>query len=160
MSDHVQRVVSAIEEGIRGQRRGYLFLAVFAIVLGLIGILVLDGGDTGSRMARRAVVGAYILPVVGVLAAVWVSTRKYPVLGLVRDEPGKVVWWYVDNRGQNGVHLVVGDETGGKHEAPLTLEAPEVLRQHMPAWLPHATAGYDADLAARFDAEPATLRRG
>ena len=55
-------VIAVVEAGAKGTRRGMVILAVFLIGLGVLGMALLDSSDTGSRLARRAIFGAYALP--------------------------------------------------------------------------------------------------
>jgi hypothetical protein len=88
--------------GIRGARRGYLFLAVFMLLLGGGGGFYLAMDDLSSGHIAKAVLKAGILTIAGVVVLAWILLKKYPGLDVLRDRPADITAYRFESVQLNG----------------------------------------------------------
>ncbi len=152
----MDKAIAILERGVRGHRVGFGMLSVALIVIGAIGLVAIQNG---VALGNKALFGAYALPPFGLAVLAYVLLKRYPMLEAMRTSPQDVVWWYLEDRGRNGMHLVVGLANGKLDTLPLDLATDAApLGVELTRALPHATRGYSQELAERFKANAAQLR--
>src|SRR5262245_52735972 len=114
----MDEALTILDRGVRAHRRGFFFLGGLLVVIGIIGLVAMHGG---MELAGRALLGSYVLPPFGLAVIAYVLLKRFPALEALRSAPASVVWWYILDRGRNGMNLVVGLENGKLDELPLDL---------------------------------------
>jgi hypothetical protein len=140
---------------------------VASVVLGggalIIGVLLVTGvvSAASQSAADRYGVGGGLVAI-GLYLLNGLRTPREPEVGIeaLRRRAHEVVWLYVVvHAGRTTSTLAIGLATGERLGAPVPRKRGDEFLRGMAERAPHAALGYDPEIEARFQRDPASVRR-
>jgi hypothetical protein len=148
---------------LRRHRTFRVAMLVLGIFGAVVGVLLLAGviSAASQSAADRYGVGAGVTAI-GVYLLSSLRKPREPEVGIeaLRSRAHEVVWMYVVvHPGRTTSTLAIGLVTGERHGASVPHKRRDEFLHGMAQRAPQATLGYAPDSAARFQRDPASVRR-
>jgi hypothetical protein len=159
MDPKLEEVITRhVTAGNRSMRSLAWLVAGGAVVFGLI--MASRGAATKEYVILAVIMG-------GLFAWFWKLSlrdpRAHPVMALLRDRPGDVVWAYVSTTRQNGSvvrsEVMLGLPDKRRLSVNAAIGEEQELLDVLGRALPSATLGFSPERERAFLADPASLRR-
>ncbi len=150
-------IVENLRTERNGLRAGGIAGAVLMVLIAAIALLALDPPERNLWVLAAGCIPLFLLLVIPSLF----DPAKAKILETLRTRADGIVWMYV--RRQVGRHqgawIVLGFDDGSSARVTAKLGQEDPFLRDLATLAPRATLGFSPELAARFKAEPRSLRK-